>query len=293
MSSQEEQQELPALERKQSAFEQERTAPDLKLGEQTADQDPLTTRGRVHSIETFGTVDGPGTRLVVFMQGCPMRCAYCHNPDTWKFGIGHEKSVADILELYDRNRPFYRKGGITATGGEPLAQPEFVGALFAAAHSDPKGSIHTCLDTSGISFDPRHPERFEQLLANTDLALLDIKHSDPRGHRNLCEVGPERPLAFGDELARRNIPVIIRHVVVPGITDSPEELVGVGRIIAHWDNVIGLDVLPYHTMGTKKYEELGIPYRLADTPAMDPKKVPELRRQILAARALERKRLGN
>lgn len=260
--------------------------------EQSADQNPLTVRGRVHSIETFGTVDGPGTRLVVFMQGCPMRCAYCHNPDTWKFGIGHEKSVADVLALYDRNRPFYRKGGITATGGEPLAQVAFVGALFEAAHTDPKGHIHTCLDSSGISYDPHHPELFERLLANTDLVLLDIKHSDPKGHHALCEVGPERPLTFGNELSRRKIPVLIRHVVVPGYTDSPAELAGVGRIIAHWNNVIGLDVLPYHTMGTKKYEELGIPYRLSGVPAMDPKRIPEIRKQILIARALERKRLG-
>lgn len=285
MSSQEEQQEKPVLKRKIPAL-------DSKPSEQTADQDPLTLCGRVHSIETFGTVDGPGTRLVVFMQGCPMRCAYCHNPDTWKFGIGHEKSVADVLKLYNRNRPFYRKGGITATGGEPLAQPEFVGALFEAAHGDPKGRIHTCLDSSGISYDPDHPKTFEQLLNNTDLVLLDIKHSDPKGHRMLCEVGPERPLAFGNELARRDIPVIIRHVVVPGYTDSPEELAGVGHIIASWDNVIGLDVLPYHTMGAKKYEELGIPYRLSGAPAMDPKRIPEIRKQILIARALERKRLS-
>ena len=124
------------------------------------------------------------------------------------------------------------------------------------------------------------------------MVLLDIKHSDPKGHHALCEVGPERPLAFGNELARRKIPVLIRHVVVPGYTDSPAELAGVGRIIAHWSNVIGLDVLPYHTMGTKKYEELGIPYRLSGVPAMDPKRIPEIRKQILIARALERKRLG-
>ena len=122
----------------------------------------------------------------------------------------------------------------TATGGEPLAQPEFIGALFEAAHNDPQGRIHTCLDSSGVAFNPETPEKFERVLDNTDLVLLDIKHSDPKGHISLCEVGLERPLAFGDELNRRGIKVLIRHVVVPGITDSPEELAGVGRIIAHW-----------------------------------------------------------
>ena len=255
--------------------------------------DPLAICGRVHSVETFGTVDGPGTRLVVFLQGCPMRCAFCHNPDTWEFGRagsgdaggpGRDMSVAEVLETFERNRPFYRTGGITLTGGEPLAQPDFVGALFEAAHASPAGRIHTCLDTSGATFDPARPERFERALANTDLALLDIKHSDPAGHVELCGMGGERTLALADELCRRRIPVIVRHVVVPGITDSREELEGVGRLIARWDNVVGLDVLPYHTMGVAKYERLGIPYPLAGVEPMDASRARELRATILAAR---------
>ena len=265
----------------------------------SAAEDPLTTCGRVHSVETFGTVDGPGTRLVIFMQGCPLRCAYCHNPDSWEFGRagegsdggpGADMTVAQVLEAFERNRPFYRRGGITVTGGEPLAQAEFVGALFEAAHAAGAGRIHTCLDSSGAAFGVAHPERMARVLDNTDLVLLDIKHSDPEGHRELCGAGPERPLALGDELCRRGIPVIIRHVVVPGITDSPEELAGVGRIMARWKNVVGLDVLPYHTMGVAKYEALGIPYRLAGVKPMDPASVPALRRQILAARADEIRR---
>jgi pyruvate formate lyase activating enzyme len=187
--------------------------------------------------------------------------------------------------MFERNRAFYRHGGITVTGGEPLAQPGFVGALFEAAHSSPAGRVHTCLDTSGAAWDPERPDRFERLLANTDLVLLDIKHSDAEGHRDLCGRGPERPLAFGDELARRRIPTVIRHVVVPGITDDPDELAGVGRIMARWDNVVGLDVLPYHTMGEAKYEALGIPYRLAGVEPMDPGRVPSIRKRIMEARA--------
>lgn len=263
---------------------------------------PLATCGRVHSIETFGTVDGPGTRLVIFMQGCPLRCAYCHNPDSWEFGragegdhggAGSDLTVAQVLDAFERNRPFYRRGGITVTGGEPLAQAEFVGALFEKAHAAGAGRIHTCLDSSGAAFEPGHPERVARVLDNTDLVLLDIKHSDPEGHARLCGVGPERPLAFGDELCRRGIPVVIRHVVVPGITDTPEELAGVGRIVARWRNVVGLDVLPYHTMGVAKYEALGIPYRLAGVEPMDPALAAGLRRQILVARAEEiRRRAG-
>ena len=115
--------------------------------------DPLATCGRVHSLESFGTVDGPGTRLVVFCQGCPMRCAYCHNPDTWDFSAGTETSVAQVMEAFERNRPFYRTGGITVSGGEPLAQPDFVAAIFRAAHESPRGRVHTVLDTSGADID--------------------------------------------------------------------------------------------------------------------------------------------
>lgn len=304
-------------------------------GRVSAFPDALAVRGRVHSVETFGTVDGPGTRLVVFCQGCPLRCAYCHNPDTWeivptdapeKGGVvaraagdavldnawaagdaapdaavsarpdcarpGHAMSVGEVLEAFDRNREFYRRGGITVTGGEPLVQPEFVAALFSAAHADPKGRIHTCLDTSGATFDPNRSERVAAVLDECDLVLLDIKHADPEGHRRLTGHGQERVLAFGDELARRGIKVLVRHVSVPGVTDTPEELAGVGRIIARWPNVVGLDVLPYHTMGKEKYERLGIPYPLEGVSAMPPARVPELRRAIMAARADERRRLG-
>lgn len=258
----------------------------------------LQVVGRVHSIESFGTVDGPGTRLVVFCQGCPMRCLYCHNPDTWEFaradgtGPGTAVSVAEVLERFERNRPFYRKGGITATGGEPMAQPDFVAALFRAAHAAPAGRIHTCLDTSGATFSAAHAERFSALLDATDMVLLDIKTSDATEHERLCGMPAAHALELGDELARRRIPTLIRHVVVPGITDSEEEVAGVGRIIGDWDNVVGLDLLPYHTMGRSKYQSLGIDYPLEGVEAMSPARAKELRQVALLDRARRRAERG-
>ena len=247
--------------------------------------------GRIHSVESMGTVDGPGIRFVVFVQGCPMRCAYCHNPDTWKESGGTLVTVERLVDEFEGNRAFYRNGGITVSGGEPLLQPEFVGDLFRAMHENPRGRVHTCLDTCGYAYDPEHPERFEGLLAETDLVLLDIKHADPGAHRDLTGRSPGRIVAFGEELARRRVPAVIRHVVVPGITDSVEECRLLGRLIAPWGNVVGLEMLPYHTLGVEKYERLGIPYRLAGVPQMDKARIPELRSAVRQAMAEERARL--
>ena len=250
--------------------------------------------GRVHSTESFGTVDGPGTRFVVFCQGCPMRCQYCHNPDTWEFaradgsGPGTSVSVGELLERYERNRPFYKRGGITVTGGEPMAQPDFVAALFRAAHNAPAGRIHTCLDTSAATFTKEHAERFSDLLDETDMVLLDIKTSDSKLHETLCGMPARHALELGDELARRNIPTLIRHVIVPGLTDSEEECANVGRIIGDWDNVVGLDFLPYHTLGKSKYDKLGIAYPLDGVKPMNAARAKELRKVALLARAKRR-----
>lgn len=252
--------------------------------------------GRIHSIESMGTVDGPGLRFVVFTQGCPMRCAYCHNPDTWAVNAGSMVSVEKISEEFESNRSFYKSGGITVTGGEPLLQPEFIADLFRAMHEAPRGRVHTCLDSCGYAYDPRHPERFDAALSETDMVLLDIKHSDPEGHRELTGCAPERILAFGDELARRGIKVIIRHVIVPGITDTVEECEALGRLIAPWHNVVGLELLPYHTMGQVKYEKLGIPYKLEGVPQMDKARIPSLREAVMrglrAGRAAAREAYG-
>lgn len=239
--------------------------------------------GRIHSVESMGTVDGPGIRFVVFMQGCPMRCLFCHNPDTWDAapGAGTTVSVEQLVEQFESNRPFYRTGGVTVSGGEPLLQPDFVADLFAAMHARPAGRVHTCLDTCGYAFDPARPERTARVLDETDLVLLDIKHADPAGHRALTGRDPARILAFGDELARRGIKAVIRHVVVPGYTDSVEECEALGRLIAPWRNVVGLEMLPYHTLGVAKYEQLGIDYPLAGVEPMDKARIPELRRAVL------------
>lgn len=234
--------------------------------------------GRIRSIESFGTVDGPGVRFVIFFQGCPMRCLYCHNPDTWSMSGGSEKTVEELLEIYERNRPFYRGGGITATGGEPLMQLSFLIELFSEAK---RRQIHTCLDTSGIVYSEKRKEEFERLFAVTDLVLLDIKHSAEEGHLKLTAKSQKPVLAFAKALEASNVPVIVRHVCVPGITDGEDELKELGRLIGKWRNLKGLDVLAYHTMGTSKYRTLGIPYPLDGIAEMRPEKAKEARGKIL------------
>lgn len=221
--------------------------------------------GYIHSTESFGTVDGPGVRFVVFFQGCPMRCLYCHNPDTWAFGRGTEKTAAELMAEYDSYKEFLKSGGITATGGEPLAQPEFLAELFTLAKS--KG-VHTCLDTSGAVYSPENHELIDRVLSATDLVMLDIKHIDTHEHKKLTGHGNENILAFAEHLRELKIPVWIRHVVVPDITDKPEYLEKLGEYLASLDNLKALDVLPYHDMAKPKYAELGIDYPLADTPPL-------------------------
>lgn len=221
--------------------------------------------GYVHSLESFGTVDGPGVRMVVFLQGCPMRCAYCHNPDTWQPRTGQQMSVEDILARYHANRSFYAKGGITVTGGEPLMQLDFVIALFEAAKRE---GIHTCLDSSGILFDTEKTADFDRLVAVTDLVLLDIKHIDPTAHRRLTAWDNASPLAFARYLDEKGVPMWIRHVVVPQHTDGEEDLLALGRFIGTLKSVKALDILPYHTMGVNKYASLGMEYPLEGIPAL-------------------------
>ncbi|MGD1822306.1 MAG: pyruvate formate-lyase-activating protein [Pleomorphochaeta sp.] len=215
--------------------------------------------GKIHSIESFGTVDGPGIRFVIFFQGCPLRCKYCHNPDSWKTNAGKEMSVKTLLDEYERNKEFYKNGGITATGGEPLYQLEFLTKLFTEAK---KRNIHTCLDTSAGCFDYKNKEKYNDLLLNTDLVLLDIKHSNEKAHKDLVGINMDRPLQFLKELDKNRIKVIIRHVLVPTISDSEDHLIMLGKILSPFSNIYGIDVLPYHKMGIKKYEELNISYPL-------------------------------
>lgn len=220
--------------------------------------------GYIHSKESFGTVDGPGIRYVLFLQGCPLRCKYCHNPDTWEKG-GTPVTVEEILSEYDNNKAFYAKGGITLSGGEPLMQIDFATALFKAAKE--KG-IHTCIDTSGIAFDPRNTEKMDTLLQYTDLVMLDIKHIDPEKHKALTGADNRNVLAFAEHLGKRGVELWVRHVVVPSLTDTPEDLYRLGEFLATLKSIKALDVIPYHTMGVPKYKQLGLTYPLTGTPPL-------------------------
>lgn len=225
--------------------------------------------GKIHSLETFGTVDGPGVRSVVFFQGCPMRCQYCHNPDTWDPADGQEMAADEIIDRFERNRSFYTTGGITATGGEPMFQIDFLTELFRKAKEK---NIHTCLDTSGVMFPPERSgaafEKVERLMQVTDLVMLDIKHMDEEAHRKLTGHSNRQMLDFARYLDSIHKPVWIRHVVVPGITFDREELTELGQFLSTLSNVEKLEVLPYHSMGKVKYDNLGMDYVLKDTPQL-------------------------
>ena len=239
--------------------------------------------GYIHSTESFGTVDGPGVRFVIFLQGCPMRCKYCHNPDTWKMNAGSVRTPLSLIKEYERNQIFYTNGGITVTGGEALMQIDFLLELFQLAKQ--KG-IHTCLDTSGITYHPgesAYNQKLDELMAVTDLVLLDIKHIDPDGHKDLTGHDNADILAFARYLDEKQIPVWIRHVVVPGITDDPHLLTRLGEFLGTLSNVKALDVLPYHIMGVSKYKELDMIYPLEGTEPATRKQAMEAKQIILTA----------
>ena len=215
--------------------------------------------GHIHSIESFGTVDGPGVRMVVFTKGCPMRCLYCHNPDTWEMSGGTDMTSEEILEQFEKNRTFYKTGGITVTGGEPLMQIDFVTDLFEKAKEK---NIHTCLDTSGVTFRKDNTEKFDRLVKVTDLVMLDIKVIDPQEHLKLCSQPLDNILDFTKYLEEKEVPVWIRHVLVPEHSDFDEDLDALGDFIDTLSNVDRVEILPYHTLGKFKWENLGIPYTL-------------------------------
>lgn len=242
----------------------------------------MEIKGRIHSLESFGTVDGPGTRFVVFFQGCPMRCKYCHNPDTWPLDGGKEMTVDYILEQYDRNKAFYEnKGGLTTTGGEPMMQLDFLTELYKACKA--KG-IHTCLDTSGIAYNSNSAEnvaKVKELLKYTDLVMLDIKHIDPEKHIELTQQKNDQILKFAELISEMGVDLWIRHVIVPGITDDDEYLEKLGYFIGGLKTLKALDALPYHTMGVVKYEKIGMEYPLKDVQAMDRDKLITKKQKII------------
>ena len=217
--------------------------------------------GNIHSIESCGTVDGPGIRFVVFMQGCPMRCLYCHNPDSQSTRENKRMSADEILQKYDGVKEFVQSGGITATGGEPLMQAEFVTELFKQAK---ERNIHTALDTSGVLFNKNNTGKIDKLLQYTDLVLLDIKHIDDDGHKKLTGCTNKNILEFAHYLSDKSIPAWIRHVVIPGITYDEKYLAELGKFLKTLKNIKALDVLPYHDMAVPKYKSLGLDYPLKD-----------------------------
>lgn len=238
--------------------------------------------GYIHSIETFGSVDGPGVRFIVFMQGCPMRCQYCHNPDSWKTRVGEQMTTDELLEKALRYRTYWGdKGGITVSGGEALMQMEFVTELFEKAHAM---GINTCLDTSAQPFTRKSPwfDNFQKLMAVTDTILLDIKHIDDEEHRKLTRFSNENILDCARYLSEIAKPVWIRHVLVPGITDVDAYLHRLHDFLSTLKNIERIDVLPYHTLGTFKYEKLGIEYPLADVPTPTKERVDNARKILNA-----------
>ncbi|MEN9216419.1 MAG: pyruvate formate-lyase-activating protein [Gloeomargarita sp. HHBFW_bins_162] len=235
-------------------------------------------KGKIHSYETMGTVDGPGIRFVVFTQGCPLRCLYCHNPDCRSITGGREVTVGEIISEIKKYRSYLRGGGVTVSGGEPLMQPEFTAAIFQACHDL---GLHTALDTSGYC-----PVAVaEPVLAHTDLVLLDIKSFDPDIYQRVTHVSLEPTLTMARYLSAVGKPVWIRFVLVPGLTDPRHNIEGLADFVATLTNVERVEVLPFHKMGEYKWEQLGLAYLLRDTPEPSAELVAETK-AIFQARGL-------
>ena len=214
--------------------------------------------GLVHSFETFTTVDGPGIRFILFLSNCPLRCKYCHNPDTWACK-GKEYSVDDIVNEILKYKNYYKNGGVTISGGEPLLQIDFVIEIFKKLK---KYNMHTAIDTSGITFNVNQIEKFDELNKYTDLYLLDIKEIDEKKHIELTGKSNKNILEFAQYLSKNNKKVWIRHVIVPTINLDKEDLIKTKEFIDTLNNVERVDVLPYHTLGVHKYKDLGLKYPL-------------------------------
>lgn len=231
---------------------------------------------RIHSIETLGGVDGPGMRCVIFFQGCPLRCLYCQNPDTQCFEGGREMTVAELMRVVERTRPYFGpEGGVTLSGGEPLAQPEAVAALLEACHA--KG-IHAALDTSGVCVTALALEAAQQ----ADLLLLDIKHPDEDKCRALTGAGLEGPLKLLHAAEEQRQAVWIRHVVVPGWSETEETMDVLARLLKPFTCIQRVELLPYHTMAAEKYHALGLEFPLPGVPAADPALVRHLETYLRA-----------
>ncbi len=219
-------------------------------------------KGRIHSIETFGSVDGPGVRFLIFLKGCNLRCRYCHNADTWATTDCEEMESDTLLDKAEKYRPYWKNGGgITVSGGEPLLQIDFLIELFKKAK---QRGIDTCLDTAGQPFTFEEPwfSKFQELMQYTDRLLLDMKHIDNTKHMQLTGKPNENILSLFQYLSSIHKPVWIRYVLVPGLTDDEEDLKKASSFIQTLENIERIDVLPYHSLGAYKWEKMGIPYTL-------------------------------
>lgn len=222
-------------------------------------------QGRIHSIETFGSVDGPGIRFVIFLKGCAMRCLFCHNPDTWDPRTDNLKTADELIHTALRYKDYWgEEGGITVSGGEPLLQIDFLIELFQKAKQH---GINTCIDTAGQPFTRKEPffSKFQELMKYTDLLLMDIKHIDPKIHLELTSVPNDNIIDMFHYLNEIHKPIWIRHVLLPGYSDNDTYLYQTRAFIKTLDNVKKIDVLPFHKMGEFKWEKLGYPYHLKET----------------------------
>ncbi len=226
-------------------------------------------KGRIHSIETFGTLDGPGIRFILFMQGCALKCQYCHNPDSWNPHAGSEMSVDEVLLEIEPFLPYYIEsgGGVTVTGGEPTLQAPFIAKLFQECKS--RWNLHTALDSSGFC----DPQYVNELMDVTDLILLDIKQMNKDKHRALTSQSNERILHFAKWLSNHGKQMWLRHVLVPGLTDAYEDLMQLGEFMGTLNGIQKFEILPYHRMGVYKWQELGKDYPLVGIPTPTEKEI--------------------
>jgi|LGVE01.1.fsa_nt_gb pyruvate formate lyase activating enzyme len=222
-------------------------------------------KGRIHSIETLGLLDGPGVRTVFFMQGCPLKCKYCHNPDALNFDGGKVYTVDELVTFAKRYKPYYKNnGGVTFSGGEALMQSEFV---YEAMKALKKENIHIALDTSGVG----QSSYFDQLLELTDLVILDIKHFDSENYRDITGISMKRTEAFMNALDGYNGEIWLRHVMVPGYTDNYTSMDDFFKFISYLHKKIAkIEILPYHKLGVDKYYQLDLSYPLEGVPEMEP-----------------------
>lgn len=231
-------------------------------------------KGKIHSIETMGLVDGPGIRFVAFMQGCAIRCAYCHNPDTWTTEGGQEYTPRELVDKMKRYKPYFNSsgGGVTFSGGEPLLQPEFLLETLKLCKEE---GIHTTLDTAGVGFGD-----YKEILKYTDLVMFDIKHLNKDEYEKLVGKKIDKSLEFLNECQESGVKMWIRHVVVPGITDSRENIQKVKEFVDTLKNVEKVELLPYHVLGVNKYETMGIKYKLEGVKPMDKDLLNEMKKEI-------------